>query len=52
MMLPVTVPENVYDVKVQVSDGTATDTQDLAVTVTDVSRTVRLRSPRWPAETA
>ncbi|OYU48932.1 MAG: hypothetical protein CFE31_10930 [Rhizobiales bacterium PAR1] len=31
---------NVYDVQVQVSDGTLTDTQDLAITVTDVAPTI------------
>ena len=36
---------NVYEVVVQVSDGTATDTQSLAVTVTDLPPTVLTPSP-------
>ena len=34
---PMPAANNVYDVTVQVSDGTNTDTQDIAVTVTDVN---------------
>ena len=39
---------NVYDVTVQVSDGTLTDTQAIAVTVTNVERSPG-RSPRMAA---
>ena len=34
-------PDNVYDVTVQVSDGTLTDTQAIAVTVTPSTTTTR-----------
>ena len=44
---------NVYDVTVQVSDGHGgIDTQAIAVTVTDASRTVPRPSPRTGAATA